>query len=158
MLAKKLLRGNADSLAPEGRENKSGVISRERVRLPVVRHKKRPVLQLACGGLVEAAGVEPASANDLFSALHAYPFNYISLISARRAGAVHQPVPVCFSQFALGTRQLTILLNDLRFRTTGTSGEGAKQVFKPLERSCRRWQLKVLKRFYESTSMLGMHR
>ena len=91
--------------------------------------------------MVEAAGIEPASASPLPQGLHAYTAFDLTL-SYPAGGENSEPVWLSFSVQApdAPSREL-VWMTPGSGRTSTNRAEGTKLVFKQLERSCRRWQL-----------------
>ena len=92
------------------------------------------------GDLVEAAGVEPASADHLILVLHAYPALFFLVITPPEGqGMRHDQL-----RFGLTpgpeTRPDAILLSDPESEAQARP-VGSRLVFTQPERSCRRWQL-----------------
>ena len=107
--------------------------------------------------LVEAAGIEPASASDPLQALHVYSvFNLAESYPTGRENS--QPVWLGFSvQAPDGPFRDLVWMTPGTGRTSTYRAEGTSLVFKQLGRSCRRWQLYGLQLVLRGGLPLDMH-
>ncbi len=107
--------------------------------------------------MVEAAGIEPASASDPLQALHVYSvFNLTESYPTGRENS--QPVQLSFSVQALDSpfRDL-VRMTPGTGRTSTCRAEGFSLCFKQLERSCLRLQLYFLQLVLRGSLPLDMH-
>jgi hypothetical protein len=140
------------SLGRRSRSSRPEIARRGGLAGPKAADTKNPPALAGRGTrLVEAAGIEPASASPTSKDLHAYPRLLISLDATRRAGKTYSQL-----RFGLAVRPSAHRVRELvRDDAWDLSAQARPQPdgtllgFRQRVRSCRRWQLSVCKWIYE---------